>query len=142
MGVVYSYISYLSFPICCKIKFLINIRFTCKHLRKIWFSAHLCSQIRMHNFLEISPNIYNDSWLHDFVSVYLFLLFNNNPCHCPGHSPCQFLKSKQGKLTWTISNSNKASMNYIHDAPNSHVSAINLLELLIHVLSISRYQSR
>ena len=56
---------------------------------------------------------------------------HTNPCHCPGHSLFQFLLSKKNnKLTWTIPYSNKALINFHHDAPNSYVTAINLLEFL------------
>ena len=40
-----------------------------------------------------------------------------------------------------ISYSNKALMNFHHDAPNNHVPAINLLEFLVHALSITSYHS-
>ena len=50
-----------------------------------------------------------------------------------------FQKKKKNKLTWAISCSNKSLMNLHHDAPNSHVLAINLTEFLVHVLSIASY---
>ena len=40
-----------------------------------------------------------------------------------------------------ISYSNKALMNFHHDALNNHVPAINLLEFLVHALSITSYHS-
>ena len=51
-------------------------------------------------------------------------------------------KKKKKKPTWTISYSKKALMNFRHDAPNSHVPAINPLEFLVHALSITSYDSR
>ena len=46
---------------------------------------------------------------------------------------------KKNKLTWTISYSNKTLVNFHRDAPNSHVWSINLLEFLVHGLSITSY---
>ena len=41
-----------------------------------------------------------------------------------------------------ISCSNKALMNFHHNAPNSHVPAINLFEFLVYAFSITSYHNR
>ena len=125
---------------------MIHIRFTCKHsmknvnmwisaLRKMsfWemFSVHLYSKIRMQTFLEISPSFYNDYRWHEFVSVYLFQKVKYQSYFSYS---CQ---NKNKKLTWTISYSNKALMNFSHDTPDSHFPSINSLEFLVHAHSES-----
>ena len=87
--------------------------------------------------------------ISDDMSVYLLQLYSNtnpvthytSPCP-PRHSLFQLLWSKKIKLTLTIFYSNKVLMSFHHDAPNSHVPAINLLEFLVHALSITSCHSR
>ena len=51
-------------------------------------------------------------------------------------------RQKKNRPTRRISNSNKALMNFHYDGTNSHVPAVNLLEFLVHALSITSYHSR
>ena len=41
----------------------------------------------------------------------------------------------KNKLTWTISDNHKVSINFHHDAPNIHVPGFNFLEFLVNDLS-------
>ena len=80
--------------------------------------------------------------LHEMTFVHLFLLVKYQslpPLWAFIISVPSFKKKQKNKLTWAISCSNKSLMNLHHDAPNSHVLAINLTEFLVHVLSIASY---
>ena len=111
-------------------------------LRNIWFSVHQYSQIRMQTFVEVLKNDYDDWKWHDFVSAYLFhpVKYQSLSLPCFIHYFSFSCQRKNSKLTWTISCSNKALMNFHRDSPNSYVPANNLLEFLIHALSITSYQ--
>ena len=67
---------------------------------------------------------------------------NTNPCHWVllWAFTIPFPPMKKHKLTCAISYINKVLTQ--HDAPNSHVPAINLLEFLVHAVSIKSYHSR
>ena len=154
--IVYSYVTYLSLSISCKIKSLwytfnshVNFQWIItKHVNisvwEKWFSDIYAAKLECRNSLK---------------SLQSFIMIRNdmNLCRCtdlPSQIPVlvtalsifsQFLlskKKKKKKLVWKISYREKALMNFHHDAPNSHVPAINLLELLVHPLLITSYHSR
>ena len=105
-------------------------------LINIWFLVHLCSQIRMQTFLEISPNFYNHYRWHDFVSVYLLQLVKYQSLSLPWEFTISVPPVKKKNLHERF---HTALVNFHHNVLNCHALAINLDELLVHALSITSY---